>query len=270
VSDPRTAVTWLFVPGDRADRFAKAAAAKADLVVLDIEDAVAPPAKEAARAAVEAYLCTGVLAAVRINNDPGGEQFALDVALLARLARDGNPPVAVVVPRATDAASLQAVAAAAPAAVVVALVESAAGLLALPAVASHADRLALGHLDLAADLGCAVDAHLVRYARVQLVLHSRAARLPAPIDGVTPDVRDREAARRDATEARREGFGGKLCLHPDQVAAVREAMRPSDAEIAWARRVVDALPDGGVGVVDGEMVDAPVLARAAAVLEHAR
>jgi citrate lyase subunit beta / citryl-CoA lyase len=270
VNDPRTATTWLFVPGDRRDRFAKAAATDADLVVLDLEDAVARPAKDEARAAVEAHLRTGAPAAVRINNDTGGEQRALDVALLTRLTRAGKAPAAIVVPRAADAASLQAVAAAAPEAVMVALVESAAGLLALPAIAAHAHRLALGHLDLAADVGCAVDAHLVQHARIQLVLHSRVAGLPAPIDGVTPDVRDEEAARRDATNARREGFGGKLCLHPNQVAVVRDAMRPSDAEIAWARRVVEALHGGGVGLVDGEMVDAPVLARAAAVLGHAR
>lgn len=270
MTDPRTAATWLFVPGNRPDRFAKAAATGADVVVLDLEDAVALPAKAAARAAVEEHLRTGAVAAVRINSDPGGEQRTQDLALLTRLARDGHPPVAVMVPRAVDTASLEAVAAAVPEAVVVALVESAAGLLALPAVAAHADRLAFGHLDLAADLGCAVDAHLVRHARAQVVLHSRAAGLPAPIDGVTPDVRDREAARRDATDARREGLGGKLCLHPDQVDAVRDAMRPSAAEVAWAQRVVEALPDGGVGVVDGEMVDAPVQSRAAAVLSRAQ
>lgn len=270
MTDPRTAATWLFVPGDRPDRFAKAAAAGADLVVLDLEDAVAPAAKAAARVAVEEYLGTGVVAAVRINNDAGGEQRAEDTALLARLVRDGASPTAVVVPRAVDPESLIEVATVAPEAVVVALVESAAGLLALPGVVAHTDRLAFGHLDLAADLGCATDAHLVRHARCQVVLHSRAGGLPAPIDGVTPDVRDREAAHRDAIDARREGFGGKLCLHPDQIVAVRDAMRPSAAEIAWAQRVMGALPDGGVGVVDGEMVDAPVLSRAASVLSRAR
>ena len=83
-------------------------------------------------------------------------------------------------------------------------------------------------------------------------------------------MRDEKAVRRDAIDARREGFGGKLCLHPNQVAAVRDAMRPEATEIAWARRVVNALPEGGVGLVDGEMIDAPVLARATAALERTR
>ena len=216
MTDPRTATTWLFVPGDRGDRFAKAAASDADVVVLDLEDAVAQPAKQASRVSVEAYLRTGATAAVRINNDPGGHQHAEDLALLARLSGFGAPPAAVIVPRAAEAATLQAVAAVSPGAFVVALVESAGGLLGLPAIAAHADRFAFGHLDFAADLGCAVDARIVQHARVQLVLHSRAANLPSPVDGVTPDLHDERAVLRDATEARRDGFGGKLCLHPRQ------------------------------------------------------
>ena len=106
------------------------------------------------------------------------------------------------------------------------------------------------------------------HARSQLVLVSRVAGIAAPVDGVTPSIDDADALRRDTGRARALGFGAKLCIHPRQVPAVNEAFRPSESEIAWARRVVDAdAVSGGAAVaVDGRMVDRPVLLKARAIL----
>jgi citrate lyase subunit beta/citryl-CoA lyase len=124
-------------------------------------------------------------------------------------------------------------------------------------------RLAFGNLDFQADIGLACDADEAELVpvRLALLLASRRANLPVPIDGVTPDWRDAQRLAADTARARRGGFGAKLCIHPDQVAPVHAALGPSADELAWARRVVDAIRASGGGVVslDGRMVDAPVV-----------
>ena len=109
------------------------------------------------------------------------------------------------------------------------------------------------------------------HTRSQIVLHSRHAGKPAPVDSVTPDFRDVSACRRDAAAARNLGFGGKLLIHPAQVEPVSAVFAPSEAEIAWARRVVAAVEDVGRGAVavDGEMVDKPVEEAARRILDRA-
>jgi citrate lyase subunit beta/citryl-CoA lyase len=134
-------------------------------------------------------------------------------------------------------------------------------------------RLIFGSLDLQVDLGMDADAsesELLPY-RAQVVLASRLAHLPAPIDGVTIAMHD-DAALADATRrAIRQGFGGKLCIHPRQVPVVHAAMRPGDEAIAHARRVLEAAAasDGAAVALDGLMIDRPVILRAQAVLERA-
>ena len=247
------ATTFLFVPGDRPDRFGKAAAAGADAVILDLEDAVAPAAKDSARAAAGAWLERND-AMVRIN-PPGTPWFEADAALVA--ARG----VPVVVPKAENPGVLAGFRE------VVALVETARGVERageLAAVAS-VSRLAFGHVDLAAELGVAPeDPEPFVYARSRLVIASAAAGLAPPVDGVTTDVRDDARLEADVRYARRLGFGGKLCVHPRQVAPVRAGFAPTEAERDWARRVVTA--GAAVSLVDGRMVDKPVLARARHIL----
>ncbi|MEQ0559581.1 CoA ester lyase [Amycolatopsis sp. NEAU-NG30] len=247
-------VTFLFVPGDRPGRFGKAVAAGADVVILDLEDAVAPENKDAARNEVAAWLDAGHAAMVRING-PGTPWFAADVAVVT--ARG----VPVMVPKAESPGVLAGFRE------VVALVETARGverageLAAVPSVT----RLAFGSVDLAAELGVAPeDPEPFTYARSRLVIASAAAGLAPPVDGVTTDLRDGGRLAADVRYARRMGFGGKLCVHPDQVAAVRAGFEPTEAERAWARRVVTA--GASVSTVDGELVDRPVLARARRIL----
>jgi citrate lyase subunit beta/citryl-CoA lyase len=254
--DLGTARSLLFVPGDRPDRFAKAAAAGADAVVVDLEDAVAPAQKSAAREAVDGLLASGSKVAVRVNA-VGTPWHDADVELARR---HGAP---VVLPKA-DAAALAAV----DLTHVLALVETARGLLDAAEVAEHHQvrRLALGHLDLTAELGVSPQARtVVDSARTTLLIASVAAGLAGPVDGVTAQVRDADALADDLHAALALGCTGKLCIHPVQVPAVHAALAPDPATLAWARRVVAAQADSdgaGVLLLDGQMVDAPVLLRA--------
>ena len=133
-------------------------------------------------------------------------------------------------------------------------------------------RLAFGNLDFALDLGLRGHGEddLMPY-RAEVVLASRLAGLPAPIDGVTPALDDEARLRADVQRARRMGFGAKLCIHPRQLAPVHEGLAPSADELAWARRVVQAAgtAEGAAVAVDGTMVDTPVLLRARVILDEA-
>jgi citrate lyase subunit beta/citryl-CoA lyase len=256
--------SFLFVPGDRPDRFAKAGRSGADLVIVDLEDAVAEADKAGARRAAVEWLHHDGRAVVRINSDPATAHADLD-------ALAGAPGlVAVMVPKAEEATALH-VASNHGTVLVIALIESAVGLSRARQLALHPStcRLALGSLDLAVDLGISDDSAAMATAGYELVLASRLAGLPAPISTVTTEVGDGRAAAAAAARARREGFGGKLCIHPLQVAAVNTALHPSASEISWAHRVIAVSREGSLGVVDGAMVDRPVVERARRILAAA-
>ena len=271
------AVTALFVPGDRPDRYAKAAASGADLVIIDLEDAVAPDAKNAARAAVAAALSSEtergpgpeLRALVRIN-DPVSPVGARDLALLVSLSRrPGHGLVGVMVPKAGSVAPLAAVIEAVRGLPVIALIESALGvanvrpLAALPGLS----RLAFGALDFALDVGADVDALTGQVARAEVVIASRAAGLEAPWESPSTSLNDTSLVETTSRAARALGFGGRLCIHPAQLAAVRAGFAPTAEEVTWARRIVGA--GDAVVRVGGEMVDRPVLERARAILRRA-
>jgi len=261
--------TFLFVPADRPERHARALATGAGGVIVDLEDAVAPERKVAAREQLRASVAAlpaveRARLLVRINSH-GTPWHDDDRALVGELAAK-SLIAGVMLPKAERAADLHRLAAdIGPKGVLVALIESAAGLEAAAelAAAPQVLRLAFGNLDFQADLGLACDASEAELVpvRLALVLASRRAGLAAPIDGVTPDWRDAERLAADTARARRGGFGAKLCIHPDQVAPVHAALGPSSDELAWARRVLDATQAAGGGVVslDGRMVDAPVV-----------
>ncbi len=153
------------------------------------------------------------------------------------------------------------------------LIESALGFeqrLAL-AHAAGVQRLIFGHIDFQADMGMRATEDELLPFRVALVLASRLADIAPPIDGVTTALDDADLLRSDALRARRLGFGGKLCIHPRQVAVVKQCFAPDADEIAWARRVIaaDAAAGGAALAVDGKMVDKPVVLRAQAILAEA-
>ncbi|MEV6925186.1 CoA ester lyase [Dactylosporangium sp. NPDC051485] len=260
----RPARTWLFVPGDRPDRFAKALASGADEVILDLEDAVQDRAKSAARDAIARWLTTNQ-AWVRVNA-AGTDHHDDDIDGLARLPGLRG----LVIPKAEDCDDLGRIAARCPDVPLVPLVETAIGIhlahrvAAAPAVA----RLAFGSLDFAADIRARHEPDALLLARTSLVLASRVAGLPGPLDGVTPSIADPDGLRTDSRRARSLGFAGKLCIHPAQVPAIHEEFGPTVAEVAWAQRVVAAAEasDAGAVALDGAMVDRPVIEQARRIL----
>ena len=270
----RTARTVLFVPADRPDRFDRAFDSGADLVVLDLEDAVLGRDKEAARGHVRAWLTSGrVRTGVRVNGS-GSREHADDLQMLAGVGPASDRGLVVMVPKSEDPRAVAEVSAGLPAgAGLIALVETSRGVLAAPQLAGvpAVARLALGNFDLAAELGVRPDdVAALAPARGLLVLASAAAGLGAPLDGVTGELRDMDVVRRETAEGHRVGFGGKLCIHPRQIDVVRDVFVPDPTEVAWALRVVrSATEGGGVSTVDGQLVDLPVVRRARDVLARA-
>jgi citrate lyase subunit beta/citryl-CoA lyase len=267
-----SARTFLFAPGDRPERFAKAAASGPDLVVFDLEDAVADDRKEQARGDVAACLDAGVAGGVRIN-PPGTPWYDNDVAMVAERR------CVVMLPKAQDAAGVAGLAAHLTAgSPIIALVETARGILNAAAIAAAPAvvRLAFGSFDLAAQLGVSPDDRdAMAAARGALVLASAAAGLPAPVDGITGNIHDEGALRDDVEFARRMGFTGKLCIHPRQVSAAAAVLGPSPDEVSWAQAVLRAASaaaatGAGVVVADGVMVDKPVMEHAERIVAQAR
>lgn len=294
MSDLLTAETVLFVPGSTPARFAKALASGADQVIIDLEDAVAPGERAAAREAIFAFATAGsgaasetdaVLSAaagpaggapgsiansassflVRVNPEASADREA-DLALLRRLRTDAPRALAgVVVPKAESPTDLDLVSQAAGGVAVLALVETVRGMYAAEELltADAPVRLGFGALDFAVDVGGQAP-ELLDAARIRLVLASRLAEAAAPLESPSPAVRHLLAVQTAARHASALGFGGMLAIHPRQLPVITTAFAPTEEEVAWARSVVDA--GDGASQVDGQMVDAPVLARARRLL----
>jgi citrate lyase subunit beta/citryl-CoA lyase len=261
-----TARTLLFVPGNRPDRFDKAAASGADLVVLDLEDAVGPADKYSARDNVRAWLDAGHDAVVRINA-AGTPWHGADVTTLA------DQPRAIMLPKAERPSDISAlINRLSGGATVIPLIETALGVLdahqicSAPAVV----RPAFGNIDLAAQLGVDHSSHQALFtARSSLVLAAASAGCAPPIDGVTTATDDADAVAHDTRHARTLGFTGKLCIHPRQIAAVHAAFAPTEEELTWARNILDAAADGSVVAHHGHMIDRPVVLRAHQIIVRA-
>lgn len=258
--------SYLFVPGNRPDRYAKACATRAGAVIVDLEDAVAPAEKLAARNALAGWLAAERPVMVRVNA-ADSVWFDDDVRVCAH---DGV--AAVVLPKAERADDVARVVAVCGERLVFPLVETARGIWNVLAVAQapNVGALLFGALDYQADLGTGDDDLL--YARSRLVLASRVAGIDPPVDGITQSVDDLELLRRDCQRARQLGFGAKLCIHPAQVDVVNRCFAPSADDLDWAKRVVDAFArsEGNAALLDGKMIDRPVLVRAQAMLAEAR
>jgi len=266
----------LFSPGDDPEKLRKGVSFDADVVVFDLEDAVVPAAKPAARETVRDALTDIVPAdaevCVRVN--PVGRGAADDVA--AALA--GTAPDSVMLPKTGgvgDVAGLETLLSEAGVnCPILPLVESAAGVLHAEAIAAHdrTDALVFGAEDLAGNIGATrtSDGGELAFARQHVVLAARAAGV-SPIDTHYPDYTDDEGLRAEAGRAVALGYDGKLAVHPGQVAVLNDAFTPDPERVAWAHRLLDARDDadGGVFVLDGEMIDAPQIRQAQRVLERA-
>ncbi|MGP3977450.1 HpcH/HpaI aldolase/citrate lyase family protein [Streptomyces sp. 8N114] len=272
-------LTWLYAPGDRPDVVAKALHSGTDVVLVDLEDAVAPERKAYARAATAELLSDGapgpVPVHVRVNalDGPLAEDDVRTLAPLPGLAGLRLPKVPGVgelrraagwVPRGNDVPPLYA------------LLESALGIEHAFEIATghHAVRgIALGEADLRADLGLPSGAGGgLEYARGRAVVAARAAGLAPPPQSVYPDVRDVEGLALDCAEGRARGFLGRTAIHPRQLPVIEAAYRPSAEEIATAEEIVTAVGTdaGALALADGRFVDAAVVAGARRTLELAR
>lgn len=256
--------SFLFVPADRPERFAKAMASGADQVILDLEDAVAPAAKASARAAIAAWFEDGNSAMIRVNA-PASEGFAADLDLCRAVGAR-----ALVLPKAETAETLAAVHAALPQATLCPLVESGHGMAGCEALAAGPGvaRLMFGTIDFMLDLAIPADGEALNAFRSRLVLASRLAGIAAPVDGVTVELRDAAVLDAELARSRAFGFTAKLCIHPAQVETVHRAFAPSEQALSWARGVTAAAEHAGGRAfsLDGQMIDAPVVARARRIL----
>lgn len=261
----------LFTPGSDERKLEQARESEADAVVADLEDAVAPGEKAGARDTVRRSFgepASGAARLVRVNGFDT-PYFDEDVAAVAELELDG-----VVLPMATP----QGVAALASAGLpIVAVVETAMGVRLAYEIASSPGVVALllGAVDLGAEVGLETraDGLELQYVRSKLVIDSIAAGIRAPVDCVHLELGDDAGLEFQATLARSLGLRGKACIHPEQVPIVNRVFASRPDEVAWAHRVVDAASAGlaggrGVVVVEGAMVDAPVVARARRIIEQ--
>lgn len=262
----------LFCPADRPDRFEKAAS-RADAVILDLEDAVAPHAKAAAREAVIASALDPARTIVRVNSvgDAGkpSDEFEADLRALAATGYR-----TVMLPKthsAEQCARLRGFD-------VVALIETARGVLAAERIAAAEGVVAVmwGAEDLVASLGGTQSRHpsgvyrdVARHARSTVLLAAAAAGVAA-IDSVHLQIDDLEGLRAEAADAAASGFAGTACIHPSQVGVIRSAYRPTSAELVAARAVLEAAATRqGVFVLDGRMVDEPIIRHAENIVRRA-
>lgn len=259
----------MFTPGDRPEMLRKAPESGADVIVFDLEDAVAPERKAEAREIVVDLLSDPAFdpepeVCVRVNPD-----FEEDLAILSHARPDS-----LMLPKVASAGNVEAldeqIREYGNSLPVFALIESAAGVLAAPEIATNraTDALVFGAEDLSADIGATrtEEGTEVLYARERVVIAASAAGTDA-IDTVYTDIEDAEGLATETRFAIQLGYDGKMAIHPGQVKPINEAFAPDSVEIEWAERVLDARERAdkegrGVFRVDGEMIDAPLVARA--------
>ncbi|GAA2547670.1 HpcH/HpaI aldolase/citrate lyase family protein [Mycolicibacterium diernhoferi] len=263
----RSARSLLFVPGNRPGRFPKAMAAQPDIVILDLEDAVAADEKATAREHIAEWFAAGRPGMVRINaaDTPWHEA---DLELIRRHR------VPVMLAKAESVEQIRHITDLAPGVSIIPLIETAAAVAAVGKLCTVEGvvRLAFGSIDFANQIGVDPDDRdALLLHRSMLVLGSAAAGLPAPIDGVTTSLTDSDAVTGDFTYARRLGMGAKLCIHPAQVAAVHAAATTTEADVQWAQKVIRSFDaaNGSAAAVDGQMIDVPVVERARHILATA-
>ena len=252
----------LFVPADRPERYAKAASAGADAIIIDLEDAVAEGAKNAARSALVNSLRVSALACpvlVRVNAS-STPFFEADMEAVGELDIAG-----IVLPKAESASEISSLRERLPGRSILALIESARGLAEARGIATIADRLVFGSLDFALSIGAQHRREALLSARSEIVLAAALAGGAAPIDGVTVNVSDPAETEDDAAYAAMLGFKGKLLIHPKQIAPAIRGFAPSPEAIGEARRILGA-SSGEAVKLDGKMVDAPVVAEARRML----
>ena len=267
----------LFVPAVRPDRYPKALATGTDAVCLDLEDGVGLSAKDEARAAALALFAerppTRAEVSLRIN-DPKTDLGQRDLEAL--LGADVRPD-ALMLPKVSGPDDIRAVEAILGAAgstlPLIVQIETAQGVAAATEIGTaspNVSALFFGAIDFSADIGCAVEWDALVYARSRVVLAAAVAGVTA-LDSPFMDVPALDALREESRRTRRLGFVGKAAIHPTQVSVIHEAFSPTAEEIAWARKVVAAYEGnaGGVLLVEGQLIERPVVRAAQRTLQMA-
>jgi citrate lyase beta subunit len=265
----------LFVPGDRPERFPKAIESGADAICLDLEDAVQPSDKAAARRSVAAAVACSAAATrlvVRINSLRSRHGLE-DLLALEAVARR---PASIMIPKIESASEAQTVREVLSSrndpVTVMGLIETSRGLDAIDAIAAAPGlaALILGIADLSAEMGISMEWEPMLYARYRTVCAAHRARVAA-VDGAWTKIDDSEGLQAEAARAVELGFGGKICIHPGQVSIVHAALSPSAEAIAHAREVIAAssVAAHGVTVVRGRMIDRPIVEAARRTLARA-
>ena len=267
--------SFLFVPANRPERFAKALASGADAVILDLEDSVPLDGKAEARDTLRQawpQLQQAACAVVIRINSPDTEWGQQDLSGLQGLSGLAG----IMVPKCEGAHNLQRVAQAFAGVPSLPIIESALGYLALREIAQapQVGRLVVGHIDFLADTGMNVgeDQRELDSLRFEVAMCTRLGKLAPAVDGVTVSVDDEALIRADTERALRFGFGAKLCIHPRQVPVVHATLAPTPTQIEWAQRVLAAMQasTGSAAQLDGKMVDLPVVLQAQRLLERVR
>jgi citrate lyase subunit beta/citryl-CoA lyase len=265
VEEVGIALTPLFVPGDRPERFHKAFNSGTDLVIIDLEDAVSEENKEAALTNTVEVLSSpnsDIRAVVRINK----ERISYELpALLSIASLKTSGLIGVMIPKVESALDIPADLGTLP---IIALVESALGIENIASIA-RADgviRIAFGAVDFAAEME-SQHSDLIAYAKTQILISTRAAGLYPALDTPSVEISDLEKVSAEARNAYELGFGGKMCIHPAQISSIKQGFAPTVDEIAWAQKIVSV--DSGAHQIDGKMVDLPVVARAQRILARA-
>ena len=269
--DLDTARSFLFVPGDRPERFAKAAASGAHAVIIDLEDAVAPDAKASARRHIIAYLDEHDSRSVLVRiNDAESSYFEDDLLL------SSHPKIAgVILPKANERHTIElAHRLNQPVWPLLETVQGVSEARSL-ALAPNIGRLLLGTIDLSLEMGLQMDhpggQAMLDQARFALVSASCLAGIAAPVDGVFADLDDMHGLAAAAQYARATGMGGMMCIHPRQIEHVHEGFAPHAVDLEWAEAVIEAsLHEKSSFRFRGQMVDKPVLDRARRILSQTK
>lgn len=263
----------LFVPGSRPDRFGKALSAGADVTCIDLEDSVAPAGKAEARAAALSFIAEqGAPAGLWLRINP--VRSAVGLADLLAVVDSPAPPQTLMLPKLSepsDLAFLAEVLGDRPLSLVP-LIETAAGLRQAASIARspRVTAMLFGAVDFCAELGCALEWEPLLHARLTLVAAAAEGGISL-FDVPSIDVADSDGLRASTARAKALGFTGRACIHPSQVAVVNEVFTPTAAEIARASRVLEAFEQagGGVALLDGKLIEMPVVRAARRVLAAA-
>ncbi|WP_081805425.1 HpcH/HpaI aldolase/citrate lyase family protein [Actibacterium mucosum] len=258
-------VVPLFVPATRPDLIAKAARSGADAIIVDLEDAVPGAEKSSARLAIRTELAGHTVPVIVRVNAVDTPWFDEDLALVRDVQVDG-----IMLPKTQSPEDVSKVGEDIP---VIGLIETARGVASLPSICCSPNlrQLAFGSIDYALDIGCVETRDALLLARLSLVNHSRAFDLPPPLDGITVSVDNEDIIRSDTKYAAQLGFSGKLAIHPKQVRIIDDALHPSEADIVWAELIcaADRKSKGAAVLLDGRIIDAPVVKKAKRILQRA-